>query len=155
MISSIKRIASTYKMGSMSTQARMEMMDIILIPSILYNIEAFATFSNTEMELLERIQAQMIRQFLEVPSSTPYSPLLPETGMWTMEGRINYKKLMLFHNIVNSSDERIVKRILFEQMKDPREGTWYYSIIELLKKYNISLTTESKKSSWKKTLKNK
>ena len=130
MISSTKRIASTYKMGKLSTQARLKMMNIILTPSIIYNAEAYATFSNKELELLEGAQAQIIRQLLELPISTPYLPLLLETGTWTMEGRIHYKKLMLFHNITNSSDERILKNIISEQMKDPRPGTWYHTITE-------------------------
>ena len=48
--------------------------------------------------MLESVQGKMLRDLLEVPMSTPYLPLLLETGMWSMEGRISYKKLMLFHN---------------------------------------------------------
>ena len=154
MINSIRTIASTHKMGNLSTQARLKMMDTILIPSIIYNAEAFATFSNKEIELLESSQAQMIRQLLELPCSTPYLPLLLETGMWTMEGRIDYKKLMLFHNILNSPDERIIKQVIGEQMKNPRTGTWYNTITLLLKKYNIEMNvTKTKKSAWKKRVK--
>ena len=154
MISSTKRIASTQKMGKLSTQARLKMMNSILVMSILYNVEAFATFTNKELELLEGAQAQIVRQLLELPISTPYFPLLLETGTWTMEGRINYKKLMLFHNIMNSPDERILKNVICEQMRNPRKGTWYHTITELLARYEIGLAvTEVKKSTWKKHVK--
>ena len=155
MISSIKFIASTFKMGIMSTQARMKLMNAILMQSLIYNAEAFANFTKEEVRMLEGTQAQALKELLELPVSTPYLPLLMETGMWTMEGRINYKKFMLFHNILNSPDDRLLKQVLIEQMKSPRPGTWFYTITELIKRYNIELTVEVSKSTWKKHVKKK
>ena len=155
MISSIKFIASTFKMGKMSTQARMKLMNAILMQSLIYNAEAFANFTKEEVKMLEGTQAQALKELLELPVSTPYLPLLMETGMWTMEARINYKKLMLFHNILNSPDDRLLKQVLKEQMKSPRKGTWFYTITELIKRYNIELTVEVSKSIWKKHVKKK
>ena len=153
MTSSIKRMASTYKMGNLSTHARMNLMNIILIPSFIYNAEAFPTFTNEEIKLLEATQAQMLKDLLQLPVSTPYFPLLMETGMWTMEARIHYKKLMLYHNILNSPDDRLLKNLIMEQAKGSRSGTWHHGITELLKKYRIELSTETPKSTWKKHVK--
>ena len=97
----------------------------------------------------------MLKELLEVPVSTPYLPLLMETGMWTMEARLSYKKLMLFHNILNSPGDRLVRELILEQMKTTREGTWYHTITRLIEKYNIELTPETTKSSWKKHVKDK
>ena len=108
-----------------------------------------------EMTLLEGMQAKMLKELLEVPVSTPYLPLLMETGMWTMEARLSYKKLMLFHNIINSPDDRLVRELVTEQRKTCREGTWYHTITKLIDKYNIQLTPESAKSAWKKHVKDK
>ena len=73
--------------------------------------------------------------------------------LWTMKDRIAYKKLMLFHNIVNSSDERIISNIIGYQMENPRRGTWYSSIQILLDRYNLKWSSEIKKSQWKKAVK--
>ena len=40
-------------------------------------------------------------------------------------------------------------------MKSPRPGTWFYTITELIKRYNIELTVEVSKSTWKKHVKKK
>ena len=129
------------------------MIETIIIKSLTHNVEAFATHTNKEIEELERVQAESLRKLLEVPCSTPYLPLLLETGMWTMKSRIAYKKLMLFHNIVNSSDERIISNIIRYQIENPRRGTWYSSIQVLLDRYNLKWSSEIKKSQWKKAVK--
>ena len=153
MTSHTKNNASTRQMGTLAIQARLKMIEIILVKSFLYNVEAFSTHTNKEVEELERIQANFLRDLLEVPSSTPYLPLLLETGMWTMEARIAYRKLMLFHHIINSSDDRIITNIIRYQMDNFRRGTWYHSIHVLLEKYNLKWTPEQKKSKWKKDVK--
>ena len=43
-----------------------------------------------------------------------------------MKGRIEYKKLMLYHNIVHSGDDRIIKKIL--KVHEVRKTTWYAEI---------------------------
>ena len=157
MIGSTKRIANSTTMGKLAISARLKMTETVLVPSFLFNAEAFPVFTNDELSLLEGVQATMLRRLLEVPSSTPYLPLLLETGMWTMEGRIEYKKLMLYHHIINSPDERIIKRIVLTQKEMAREGTWYHTITLILKKYqltNVSINA-IKKSAWKKIVKSK
>ena len=153
MISTTKRIASPWNMGRFSTSARLKMVETVLLKSFLYNVEAYPTITKIEMRMLESIQGRMLRDMLNVPMSTPYLPLLLETGMWTMEGRIGYRKLMLFHNIMNSDDERLIKNIVHEQIRHLRRGTWYHSITVLIEKYRIELSHEELKSTWKKHVK--
>ena len=96
----------------------------------------------------------MLRQFLEVPKTTPYYGLLMETGWLTMEARLDYKKLMLYHNIIHSDDKRVIKKIIEAQAKRNREGTWYNSVQKIITKYEIELSVkESIKSKWKRKLK--
>ena len=67
------------------------------------------------------MQGRILRDILEVPKTTPYMALLLETGMPTMEARLDYK----YNNIMNSDESRIVRKILLEQKKHDRRGTWY------------------------------
>ena len=86
----------------MATNARMKMMETIMIPSILYNAEVYPSYTGEEIRLLERMQGKILREMLEMPKSTPYFPLLLETGTLTVEARIHYTKLMLYYHIINS-----------------------------------------------------
>ena len=101
---------------------------------------------------LESVQTKMLRDLLEVPMSTPYLPLLLETGMWTM-GRISYRKLMLFHNIINSDDDRLIKTVVKEQQRMDRSGTWYHTIERLIERYRIEKSHDELKSTWKRHVK--
>ena len=74
----------------------------------------------------------------------------------TMEARLDYKKLMLYHNIIHSDDKRVIKKIIEAQAKRNREGTWYNSVQKIITKYEIELSVkESIKSKWKREVKNK
>ena len=102
------------------------------------------------------MQLSVLVGILEIPASTPYYPLLLETGWWTMRGRLAYKKLMLYQNIITSDDKRVVKNIIKEQKEMKRPTTWYSSIQQEIYKYGIELKAEeSLKSSWKKHVKTK
>ena len=71
-----------------------------------------------------------------------------------MEARIHYRKLMLLHNIINSDEKRLIRRILLAQKKWNRSGTWYNEVTKILEMYNIPDEVEGTlKSSWKKKVK--
>ena len=157
MIGSTKRIANSKTMGSLSCSARLNMMDIVLIPSFLYNVEAYARLTKEEEKMLESVQGSILRALLEVPDSTPYLPLLLETGTWTMMGRIHYKRLMLFHHIMNSSEDRLIRKIIKVQEEEQRKGTWYEETSAIVSKYELESINveETPKSTWKKAVKTK
>ena len=130
--------------------------EVVILPSILYNAEAFPSYTNDEIKELERVQGTILRQFLEVPSSTPYYGLLMETGWLTMEARLDYKKLMLFHNIMNSDEKRVLKKLLLVQKQENRKGTWYTNTCTIIQKYGIELDIDVVlKSEWKSEVKTK
>ena len=108
------------------------------------------------MDDLEKIQHEILTRLLAVPASTPYYGLLMETGWLTMEARMGYKRLMIFHNIVNSEESRIMRKILEEQKKEERGGTWYDHTQQQIKKYEIEIpASRTRKSEWKKHVKQK
>ena len=73
-----------------------------------------------------------------------------------MRGRLAYKKLMLFHNIVTSDDRRVVKKVLEIQSIHKRPTTWYANIMREIETYKIELDVrKTLKSRWKKHVKEK
>ena len=71
------------------------------------------------MQQLEAVQHQILTGILELPRTTPYKALLMELGCWTMEARVSYRKLMLYHDIQRSDDKRVVKRLIEIQSNKP------------------------------------
>ena len=156
MIGSIKRRASPKKIGVYSVEARLNLAEIVIIPSILHNVEGFPTYKSDEIKQLESIQLSILTGILELPKTTPYCALLMETGWWTMRARISYRRMMLYHNIIRSDNKRPVKKILREQEKEERETTWLSNVKREIVEYDINLDPEETlKSTWKKEVKDK
>ena len=157
MINTTKQVGSMYEVGKMATQTRLKLLESAMIKSVLYNVEAFPTITDEEIKELERLQHNILNQLFEVPDSTPYAGLLMEAGLWMMEARVHYRKLMLFHNIMHSDDRRTIKRmLLFQKEYERRNGTWYTEIQRIIELYDITLDVgEVLKSAWKKHVKSK
>ena len=64
---------------------------------------------------------------------------------------------MLYHNIINSSKDRLVKQIIPEQRAQNHSNTFYDKLRTIAEEINIKLEKEviMKKSDWKRTVKDK
>ena len=154
MIASVAAIGSM-KMGTMAAEVRLNLVNVIVMKSLLYNIETIPQLAPKEIKELEKVQHHILTKLLNIPKSTPYCGILLETGMWTMDARIDYSKLMLYHNIKNSDDQRIIKQIVEVQEEEVRETTWISDIRRILLKYEVENDVKCLKSTWKKKVKEK
>ena len=91
MIHVVKNHSHPCKMGELAVKGQLNLAEVIVIPSLLYNAVAFHKITDKEMDELEKLQKKVLTGILELPSSTPYIPLLIETGFWPMKDRIAYK----------------------------------------------------------------
>ena len=154
MINSTKGFANENNMGELATEGRIHLIETAIIHAILHGSEGFASFTQEEEDELEKLQGNLIRELMEITPSTPYIPLLWELGLPTMRARINYRKLMLYHNLSNSDDKRIAKQVLETQKTIDRQGTWFNGIKKLLQEYNLEDTVKvDLKSRWKNKVK--
>ena len=137
MVETVRAYGSPKNVGILALVTRIKLADSVTIPSLLYNIECVPKFSKEEMKNLESMQREILARILDVPNSTPYMGILMETGIWTMEARLAYKKLMLYHNILHSDEERIIKKILQIQKEEERSGTWNDGVQKMVCYYGI------------------
>ena len=94
---------------------------------------------------------------LELPFSTPYAAVIMETGLWTFKERLKYTTMM-FHEIMNSDDNRKSKEIIKNQIQYNRvKDTIYGKVVDIGKETNIdvSIVSVMSKSKWKKLCKSK
>ena len=150
MVGTVKKQANPKTVGVYTVAARLNLAEIVIIKSIIYNIEAYPVITTKEVKELESVQLKILTSTLQLPQSTPYYAILMEVGWWTMEGRIVYAKLMLYHNIMRSNKKRVLKNLLKEQEKEERETTWLAGIKRQIGRLNMSLKAEDTlKSTWK------
>ena len=156
MVGTVKKQANPKTVGVYTVAARLNLAEIVIIKSIIYNIEAFSVITTKEIKELESVQLKILTSTLQLPQSTPYYALLMEVGWWTMEGRIAYAKLMLYHNIMRSNKRRVLKKLLKEQEAEERETTWLAGIKRHIERLDITLNAEDTlKSTWKREVKKK
>ena len=86
----------------------------VVMPTITYNMKSTTNRTNEEMEDMEMIQGKMLLKIYNVPPSTPYWGLLIELGMKPIEYIIHSKRLILYHNIINT--KTLSKDIIEQQM---------------------------------------
>ena len=140
-ISELKSLASYHNMGSVYITVRLELFEICVIPSILYNIEGWNHLSKKELKQLEVIQHQSLCWLLDLPKTTPYIALLNEVGMWRMEERLVYRRIMLYHNIVHSDESRLIRKMVEEQEREEEELSWYVVTKQCMEKIKIDVST--------------
>ena len=83
-----------------------------IIPALLHNCESWIEIDHKHIELLQKFQERFIRRVLRLPDSTPKAIMEHDTGMWPMEWRIKYKKLLFVDKIMKKDSTNITRKIL-------------------------------------------
>ena len=158
MMKDIKDMGSESKVGKRDSEIQRLLYETTVLPMMLYNIEV-VNIKTEEMEELEKIQKTAITKMYELPKSTPYWGIIIETGIWPIKYKIAYKQMMLYRNILMSSDDRIAKQIVNQQEQYGINNCLYSRIqsnAEILKLNLTELKNGSiSKSQWKNMVKNR
>ena len=135
----LKSMASYYNVGETFLNVRLQLYESCIVKSMLYNLEGWNQLTKTEMKSLEQLQATTLCTLLQIPKTTPYIGLLNEVGMWRVEERMMYRKIMLYHNIYNSPDSRLAKRIIDEQQGSDDDDTFYANVQQMASVLKIKM----------------
>ena len=143
--------------GSMEVNVKILLYEKVIVPTIFYNLEVWTNMRKKDIERMEIIQGNVLKGLLRLPKATPYWGILIELGIWPVEWQLKYRKMMLYHQILISKDDRKIKRIILEQKKNNYKECWYSEIVEIGNRTNVEIDTEivriMKKSVWKEKVK--
>ena len=119
-------IGAKTQVGKEEVRVKLKLFETCLMPALLYGMEAWKTFSKAEIQQLEKSQGKALRKIFSLPITAPYIELIIETGVWPAEQRINYRSLILYHNIINNSKDRLVKlnSTRTKSAKPPKHLLW-------------------------------
>ena len=158
-VTALKSLVNYCKVGPKFLLVRLEMYESCIVQSLLHGIEAWNKQTRKEIENLEKVQAKALCKLLEIPKTVPYIGLLSEVGMWKVEHRIDYRRIMLMQNILKSDQRRLSKRVVLEQMEadDDEDETIYQTTKKKLEHYKIDINqiAEMSKSELKKLVKSR
>ena len=156
-IKKIKYYGNEFKLGKYALMTRVKIYKTVVFPSIFHNIEAWSSINKNEMDELEKIQANIIKRICEQRVTTPYYGLISELGIWPVKNQVEYKRIILLHNILTTTGERKLKEIIEDQMDNTWKGCWMEKTKEICNKYSIDIKNISKytKDKLKKVVKDK
>ena len=141
MIKKIKFYGNEFKIGKYALMTRIRIYKTVAIPSIFYNVETWSHISKKEIDELEKIQSTILKKICEQRKTTPYIGLLSELGIWPIEKLIEYRKIMLLHNIMSGGGERLIREIIDDQLINTYKRCWVEQVKEICIKYNININS--------------
>ena len=159
LVSEANKICCQKKLGVYEWDGKKTVYEAQIIPAVFHNIEAWTNLRKTDWEKMESLQGKILRGLFGLPKSTPYWGLLYELNVIPIKLHITYKRLMVYHNLMNSDDDRVAKQIIKEQEKDGYEECWFGNVKREGKSIGIEVNEEAvlgkQKSVWKKQVKEK
>ena len=111
----------------------------MLMSALLYGMEAWKNLSEIEVQHPEKNQSGALKRIFHQPIATPYIGLMIKTGVRPAEQIINYIALMLYHNIINSSKDRLTKQKIQEKRAKNHQNTFYEKVRKIAEELNIKL----------------
>ena len=100
----------------------------MLVNGILTNAEAWYGLTDSEIELLEQVDEQFLRIFLEVGKGCPREMLYLETGAIPLRFTIYKRILMFLYYLFNEDEKSLINRFLKIQMENPSKQDWIHSV---------------------------
>ena len=135
----INQMTHQTKVGNQEIPLKISLFRTVYLPTLLHNMNVWGRLTADEMKDLEQAQGNVIKRLLKLPNSTSYMGVLNETGIWTVDYQLVYNRLMLYHNIINSREDRVVKNVILELQKHWVKDSWVEKIKEDAKRIGIEL----------------
>ena len=152
-------MCSQAKIGGMEFPAKKLVYETVAVRMVYFNIEAWTNLRKKDHEKLESIQGNILKGLFGLPKSTPYWGILYELNILPIHLHLTYKKLMIYHALINSDEERTARQIVIIQEILKHEQCWYGNVNTEAENIGIKLDKEKlfgmKKSNWKKFVKKK
>ena len=156
----VKRRGSYKMVGCADGSVRMLMLEALVKPTLLANTETWVNLTCAETEKINQGHYQVLRKVFEQKEGTPYYAILCETGYWPYSYQIIYKRLMYFHQLIHSNEERVARKMVINQKNGMGTGrTWYDGVEKWLVELEITKDIETiqkiSKIRWKRDIKRK
>ena len=111
-----------------------------LISSLPTNAEAWYGVSQSDVDILERVDESLLRRILEAPVSTPIEMLYLELGVVPIRFKMMERRLNFLWYILHEDEETLINMFLQAQLKSPVHGDWGQTCYKDLEELDISLT---------------
>ena len=112
IVSRIMTILEGIPMGEFNFEIAMILRNSLFVSSMLCNSEAWYAVSKAELDLLETIDVQFLRQILRSPKTTPKEMLFLELGCIPLRELIRKRRILFLQYIVKESPQSMMYKFL-------------------------------------------
>ena len=126
-------ILEAFPFGNRHFEIAMMLRDSLLTSSMLCNNETWYNITNSEMDLLERVDTMLLRRILNAPKSTPKEMLYLELGCLPYRSSIKNRRLMFLFYILHQDQNSIIYRFFESQKNHGTSKDWVHTSITSIK----------------------
>ena len=130
----INSIASNEVINRVESIVLLELHERITIPTLLNNAESWI-LNKTEVDELERIEIQALKNLFKLPLKTPNPAIIFTFGTLLTKQRIDQKQLLFLHKILNRHQDHWTQKTL--HTLDEMNIGWAKTIRDSLNVYNL------------------
>ena len=140
IINEILVIVNEIPLAHWKVKSGLQLRQAMLINGILFNTEAWHNISDKDIIMLEKVDEALLRGLLSAHSKTPLEALYLETGCLPIRFILKSRRLMYLHNILQKSDNEMIKKIYKTQKENPSLGDFSEIIKDDKKTISLNLT---------------
>ena len=119
-----KSILSEVKLGKYEIQSGLIMRDSILISKLLLNSEVWHSLTLNQIEELEVIDRNLLRQILGAHSKTSTEWIYADCGRLNIKSLIQIRRLMYLWHILSRNENELIYRTYQTQSVSSVHGDW-------------------------------
>ena len=131
MVTEIMAILEDIWYGKYHFEVAVLLRNALLVSTMLCNAEAWYNTTKEDIQMLEKIDEQLLRKILKAPSKTPKEMLFLELGCVPLRLIIRSKIMIFLHYILNQPEDSILKKVFNEQIRSPCRNDWV-KLIEMI-----------------------
>ena len=152
-IVSINTIAASDVLRKIETPVLLELHDKIILSALLTNAEAW-TLNSSNCDEMDRIEIQALKYMFDLPAHIPTPAIIYSFGTLYTRHRIDKRKLIYLHRLLNHKDETWTKQTLMTLIN--LDIGWGKNIVETLSDYglptNLETIQKETKRRWKRAV---
>ena len=150
IVKNILNMLETIPFGKFHYEVAIILRNSLLVSSILFNSEAWYNLTQAELNLIETVDIDLLRNVLKAPRSTPKEMFFLELGILPLREIIRRRRLGFLHYILQQKSDSIVYKVFETQFRNPTSKDWVTTVLNDLEEINMKMKFEDIKKMDKK-----
>ena len=137
-----RKMCCSSRIGKFEMEGKKLIYEVLAVAAVFYNIEVWTNLRKSDKDKLKSIQGKLLRGLYGLPKTTPYWGILYELEILPIMLQLTYKKLMLYHNLINSDEDRLGKVVVEAQEASGFDECWFGELKREAEEIGLEISKE-------------